>query len=70
MNNLSSYYGLNDSRMSASEIDLPVSIFLEGRSFYGCSILSRSITDKSLSEALILASTNPQYAGRLFIDVV
>ena len=30
---------------------------------------SRSITGKSLLEALILASTNPQYYKRLFIDL-
>jgi hypothetical protein len=38
------------------------------RTFYFILILT-SITDKSLSEALIFASTNPQYDDRLFIDL-
>ena len=37
-----------------------------GSNFYGSDVTS---TGKSLSEALILASTNPQYDKRLFIEL-
>ena len=53
MDNLSLYCGLNESRMSAPEKDLPALHY----------------TGKSLSEAFILTSTNPQYDKRLLIDL-
>ena len=34
-----------------------------------CSLLSFPFTGKSFSEVLILASTNPQYDKRLFIEL-
>ena len=34
-----------------------------------CPICIEMVTGKSFSEALILASTNPQYDKRLFIDL-
>ena len=34
-----------------------------------CRICDQQITGKSLSEALIFASTNPQYDNRLFIEL-
>ena len=36
---------------------------------YRCRMESESSTGKSLSEALIFASTNPQYDDRLFIEL-
>ena len=38
-------------------------------SFYGYMVLTVNFTGKSFSEALILASTNPQYDKRLFIEL-
>ena len=40
---------------------------LQDITFYTRRILTDFITGKSLSEALIFASTNPQYDNRLFI---
>ena len=42
---------------------------LNGRSDTLFVLLFRTFTGKSLSEALILASTNPQYDDRLFIEL-
>ena len=54
MNNLLSFYGLVDARISASE---KVTNYLTDS------------TGKSLSEVLIYSSINPQYDNRLFNDL-
>ena len=61
MNNLQSYCELTDARMRASEKDSPVK---KGKQ-PNYKIL---VTGKSFSEALILASVNPQHDKRLFIE--
>ena len=63
MNHLLSYFGLVYARISASEKDLPVT----KKTRYW--LLVMLLTGKSLSEALILAATNPQYVKRLFIEL-
>ena len=62
MNNLLSYCGLVDQRISASGKDLPVNKIFKLTDLY-------IDTGKSLSEALIQGSTNPQYDKLLFIDL-
>ena len=82
MNNLSSYCGLVDEKIRASEKDLLVPYDLKQILFIKfrfsekatkfCDIftlLLTGTTGKSLSEAFILASTNPQYDDRLFIEL-
>ena len=46
MNNLSSYYGLTDSRMSASDIDLPVISAIFVKSIYFSKKIFALITDQ------------------------
>ena len=63
MNNLLSYCGLIDAKIRASDKDLPVQKnvrFLHWICLQVC---------KSFSEALIVASTNPQYDKRLFMKL-
>ena len=74
MNNLLSYCGLVDLRISASDKDLPVQpttnfMFVENVKLNDLELLEAGGTGKSLSEALILGSTNPQYDKILFIDL-
>ena len=68
MNNLWSYCGLVDVRINASDKDLPVAHL-----FYGIKMVKNCNCDentgKSLTEAFILTSTNPQHDNRLFIDL-
>ena len=40
-----------------------------GKSFDNNELQMRLFIDKSLSETLILAATNPQYVKRLFIEL-
>ena len=64
MNNLSSYCGLVDAKIRASDKNLPVCGI-------GYPVVETFIygTGKSLSEVLIFASTNLQYDDRLFIEL-
>ena len=71
MSNISLYCGLTDSRMRASDIDLPVLVNCFVICFYlslHCYFYSHFFTGKSMSEALTLESVNPQYDERLFIE--
>ena len=73
MNNLLSFCGLVDVSLNASDKDLPVHelIVLFKNVLVRIIILNRDLTctGKSLSEAFILTSTNPQYDNRLSIDL-
>ena len=69
MNNLSSYCGIVDAKIRASDKDLPVSS-IHPKNEQKIPTKHFMHTGKSFSEALIFASSKPQYDKRLlFIDL-
>ena len=50
-------------------IRLVISLLIQDKDLMYICVLSMMFTGKSLSEALVLGSTNPQYDKRLFIDL-